>query len=69
MKCDGEYIVYIDDDDFYLLKISHAVTMLESHKSALCAGSSEIYIYFHEIDKLYQFGPYEKDMQLLVRLL
>ena len=58
-KCDGEYIVYIDDDDFYPpQRVSHAVTMLESHKSALCAGSSEIYIYFHEIDKLYQFGPY-----------
>lgn len=58
-KCDGEYIVYIDDDDFYPpQRVSHAVTMLESHKTALCAGASEIYIYFHEIDKLYQFGPY-----------
>ena len=58
-KCDGEYIVYIDDDDYYPPdRVSHAVNMLETHKSALCAGSSEIYIYFKEIDKLYQFGPY-----------
>ena len=58
-KCEGEYIVYIDDDDYYPpQRVSHAVSMLESHKSALCAGSSEIYIYFNEIDKLYQFGPY-----------
>ena len=58
-KCDGEYIVYIDDDDYYPPdRVSHAVNMLETHKSALCAGSSEIYIYFKGIDKLYQFGPY-----------
>lgn len=58
-KCEGDYIVYIDDDDYYPpQRVSHAITMLESHKSALCAGSSEIYIYFHEIDELYQFGPY-----------
>ena len=49
----------IENDDYYPpQRVSHAVSMLESHKSALCAGSSEIYIYFNEIDKLYQFGPY-----------
>ena len=58
-KCTGEYIIYMDDDDFYPpQRISHAVTMLETHPSALCAGSSEIYIYFKHIEKLYQFGPY-----------
>ena len=24
----------------------------------MCAGTSEIYIYFHELEKVYQFGPY-----------
>ena len=58
-KCNGEYIVYMDDDDFYPpQRVSHAVTMLQTHPSALCAGSSEIYIYFKHIEKMYQFGPY-----------
>jgi len=58
-KCNGEYIVYMDDDDFYPpQRVSHAVNMLETHPSALCAGSSEIYIYFKHIEKMYQFGPY-----------
>ena len=55
-KCSGEYIVYMDDDDFYPpQRISHAVNMLPTHPSALCAGSSEIYIYFKHIEKMYQF--------------
>lgn len=58
-KSKGEIIVYIDDDDYYPpQRVSHAVTMLQTHKSALCAGSSEIYIYFKHIEKMYQFGPY-----------
>ena len=58
-KCSGEIIVYMDDDDFYPpQRVSHAVNMLLTHPSALCAGSSEIYIYFKHIEKMYQFGPY-----------
>jgi hypothetical protein len=26
--------------------------------SALCAGSSEMYIYYNDLGKMYQFGPY-----------
>lgn len=58
-KTKGEIIIYMDDDDYYPPeRVSHAVTMLLSHPKALCAGSSEIYIYFKHIQKMYQFGPY-----------
>jgi glycosyltransferase involved in cell wall biosynthesis len=58
-KSIGEIIVYMDDDDYYPPeRVSHAVETLKSNPSALCAGSSEIYIYFKHISKLYQFGPY-----------
>ena len=58
-KSSGEILVYMDDDDYYPPeRVMHAVKMLESHPKALCAGSSEIYIYFKHIEKMYQFGPY-----------
>jgi hypothetical protein len=55
----GDIIVYMDDDDYYPPeRISHAVERLESNKNALCAGASEIYIYFKHIQKMIQCGPY-----------
>tara|TARA_R110002072_G_scaffold46924_3_gene129918 strand:+ start:1261 stop:2352 length:1092 start_codon:yes stop_codon:yes gene_type:complete len=58
-KSMGDIIVYMDDDDYYPpQRVSHAVEMLQTHPSALCAGSSEIYIWFKHIQKMYQFGPY-----------
>ena len=55
----GSIIVYMDDDDYYPPeRISHAVERLQSSSNALCAGSSEIYIYFKHINKMYQCGPY-----------
>jgi len=58
-KSCGEIIVYMDDDDYYPpCRISHAVTMLQTHPKALCSGSSEIYIYFKHIEQMVQFGPY-----------
>ena len=60
-KSKGDIIVYMDDDDYYPPeRVSHAVEMLQSHPKALCAGASEIYIYFHEMEKIYQFGPYSQ---------
>jgi hypothetical protein len=32
--------------------------MLRTNPNAMCAGSSEMYIYFKHIQKMYQFGPY-----------
>ena len=58
-KSKGDIIVYMDDDDYYPPeRVSHSVEMLTVNPDALCAGSSEIYIYFKHIGKLYQFGPY-----------
>ncbi len=58
-KCSGDIIVYMDDDDYYPPeRVSHSVEMLLSHPKALCAGASEIYIYFKHINQIYQFGPY-----------
>jgi uncharacterized protein (UPF0335 family) len=55
----GNIIVYMDDDDYYPPeRISHAVERLTEDKTALCAGSSEIYIYYKHIQKMYQCGPY-----------
>jgi len=55
----GAIIVYMDDDDYYPPeRISHAVEKLQENKNALCAGSSEIYIYFKHIQKMIQCGPY-----------
>ena len=55
----GSIVVYMDDDDYYPPeRISHAVERLQGNTSALCAGSSEIYIFFKHIDKMYQCGPY-----------
>ena len=58
-KSKGDIIVYMDDDDYYPPeRVEHAVSMLNSHPNALCAGASEIYIWFNHIKKMYQFGPY-----------
>lgn len=58
-KCTGEIIVYMDDDDYYPPeRVSHAVETLLANPAALCAGSSEMHIYFDHIKTLYQCGPY-----------
>jgi glycosyltransferase involved in cell wall biosynthesis len=58
-KCLGEIIIYMDDDDYYPPeRVSHAVETLQKNPQALCAGSSEMYLYFKHIHKMYTFGPY-----------
>jgi glycosyltransferase involved in cell wall biosynthesis len=59
VQCKGSIIVYMDDDDYYPPeRISHAVEKLKANPQALCAGTSELYLYFKHIQKMYQFGPY-----------
>ena len=58
-KCQGDIIIYMDDDDYYPPeRVSHAVETLKKNPLALCAGSSEMYFYFKHIQKMYTFGPY-----------
>jgi glycosyltransferase involved in cell wall biosynthesis len=58
-KCSGSIIVYMDDDDYYPPeRIEHAVERLQSDKNILCAGSTEMYVFFKHIQKMYQCGPY-----------
>ena len=55
----GTIVVYMDDDDYYPPeRVEHAVDQLMSNRDAMCAGSSEIYIYFKHIQKIIQCGPY-----------
>ena len=55
----GEIIVYMDDDDYYPPdRVNHAVNKLRGQPQALCSGSSAIYIYFNDTQKIWQFGPY-----------
>ena len=56
---DDDVIVYMDDDDFYPVdRVSHSVDRLVKNPKALCGGSSEIYLWFNTLDKMYKFGPY-----------
>jgi glycosyltransferase involved in cell wall biosynthesis len=58
-KTKGSILVYMDDDDYYPPdRVEHAVDRLMQSPNALCAGSSELYVYFKHIQKMYQCGPY-----------
>ncbi len=58
-KATGDIIIYMDDDDFYPPdRVNHAVNKLRSRPDVLVAGSSQLYIYFKHIDKIWLFGPY-----------
>ena len=59
----GTIIVYMDDDDYYPPeRVEHAVDTLQNNREAMCAGSSEIYVYFKNIPysppRMIQCGPY-----------
>jgi glycosyltransferase involved in cell wall biosynthesis len=57
--CDGDIIVYMDDDDYYPPeRVSHSVEMLLQNSDVMIAGSSLMYLYFKDIGKMYEFGPY-----------
>jgi glycosyltransferase involved in cell wall biosynthesis len=58
-KATGDIIVSMDDDDYYPPeRVSHAVDMLRTNPKALCAGASEMHVFFKHINQMYRFGPY-----------
>lgn len=58
-KDKSDIIVYMDDDDYYPPeRVSHSVKKLMGSPDALCGGSSELYLWFNVLDKMYKFGPY-----------
>jgi glycosyltransferase involved in cell wall biosynthesis len=58
-KASGSILVYMDDDDYYPPeRVMHAVETLQANPRALCAGTSEMHVYFKHIQRMYQFGPY-----------
>lgn len=58
-KTSGSILVYMDDDDYYPpQRVQHAVDKFNENPTVLCAGSSELYVYFKDIKKMYQSGPF-----------
>lgn len=52
----------MDDDDYYPPeRVSHAVDTLIKNPTYLIAGSSEMHIYFPNLNKIYQAGPYSQN--------
>lgn len=55
----GSIIVAMDDDDYYPpCRVSAVVNAFKSKPSVELAGSSEIYMYYSDIQKIYRLGPY-----------
>jgi glycosyltransferase involved in cell wall biosynthesis len=58
-KSTGDIIIYMDDDDYYPPdRVRHAVIKLRSNGQVIASGSSLVYIYFKDTDKIFSFGPY-----------
>ena len=59
--CSGDYIIYMDDDDYYFpTRISHAVSTL-SQSGLGIAGSTILPIYFEHDQQLWISGPFNKN--------
>jgi glycosyltransferase involved in cell wall biosynthesis len=58
----GAIIVAMDDDDYYPPeRVSACVQAFKKFKNVDLAGSSEIYMYYSDIQKIYRLGPYNKN--------
>jgi glycosyltransferase involved in cell wall biosynthesis len=55
----GEIVVCMDDDDYYPPeRVSHVVCRLQANPNYEICGSSEIYMFYSDIKKIYKIGPY-----------
>jgi len=55
----GEYVVCMDDDDYYPPeRVSHVVFKLSSQPQFEICGSSELYMFYSDNKKIYKIGPY-----------
>lgn len=55
----GSILVYMDDDDYYPpQRVQHAVEVLTENPACLCTGSSAMFMYFTNTNKIFKFGPY-----------
>ncbi len=55
----GEIIIAMDDDDYYVPdRVKHIVEKFKNNPKVELAGSSEIYMYYTDIQKIYRLGPY-----------
>ena len=59
VEAKGDIIVAMDDDDYYPPdRVNHVVTMMRGRPGVELAGSSEVYMYYTDIKKIYKLGPY-----------
>ena len=55
----GDIIVCMDDDDYYSpYRVIHVVEMFAKNPKIQLAGSSEMYMYYTDTQKIYKLGPY-----------
>lgn len=55
----GSIILAMDDDDYYPPdRVKHVVTKFKANPKVDLAGSSEVYMYYSDIQTIYKLGPY-----------
>ena len=55
----GDIIIAMDDDDYYPPeRVAHVVNKFRSQPKMQLAGSSEIYMFYTDIQTVYKLGPY-----------
>ena len=58
----GEYIVYMDDDDYYPpQRVYEGVTSLINNPQYLIAGSSELLIYYSHLNEIWKLGSFGRN--------
>ena len=58
----GDIIVAMDDDDYYHPdRVHHVVQKFIQNPQFQLAGSSEIFMFYTDIQEIYKFGPYNKN--------